>query len=53
MRLKDKIIIITGAGHGLGLAYAKRFAGEGATLVIAEIDEPAGAAAAEIGRAHV
>mgnify|MGYP003352528532 FL=1 len=51
MRLKDKIIIITGAGHGLGLAYAKRFAGEGATVVIAEIDEPAGAAAAEAIRA--
>ena len=48
-RLKDRVTIITGAGHGIGRAYACRFAGEGAQVVIAEIDEPAGeAAAAEI-----
>jgi 3-oxoacyl-[acyl-carrier protein] reductase len=51
MRLKDKIVIITGAGHGLGLAYAKRFTSEGARVCIAEIDEPAGAHAAEAIRA--
>jgi 3-oxoacyl-[acyl-carrier protein] reductase len=51
MRLKDKVVIITGAGHGLGLAYAHRFAGEGAKVVIAERDEPAGAQAAEAIRA--
>jgi 3-oxoacyl-[acyl-carrier protein] reductase len=42
MRLEDKICIITGAGHGLGKAYAKRFAPEGATIVIGEIDAQAG-----------
>jgi 3-oxoacyl-[acyl-carrier protein] reductase len=47
MRLKDKIIIVTGAGHGLGLAYATRFATEGARVCIEEFDEPAGARAAE------
>jgi 3-oxoacyl-[acyl-carrier protein] reductase len=50
MRLHDRVTIITGAGHGIGKAYARRFAEEGAQVVIAEIDTPAGeAAAAEIG----
>src|SRR5712692_543312 len=50
MRLQDRVTIITGAGHGIGKAYARRFAEEGAQVVIAEIDTPAGeAAAAEIG----
>jgi 3-oxoacyl-[acyl-carrier protein] reductase len=49
MRLQDRVTIITGAGHGIGRAYARRFAEEGARVVIAEIDAPAGeAAAAEI-----
>jgi 3-oxoacyl-[acyl-carrier protein] reductase len=42
MRLQDKVCIITGAGHGLGRAYARRFAPEGAVIVIGEIDAPAG-----------
>lgn len=46
MRLKDKIILITGAGHGIGRAYAERFAAEGAQVAIAEIDAPAGEAVA-------
>ena len=45
-RLDDKVTIITGAGHGLGKAYARRFAEEGAHVVIAEIDAPAGEAVA-------
>src|SRR5436190_20441275 len=42
MRLQDKVTIITGAGHGIGRAYARCFAGEGAQVVVAEIDAPAG-----------
>ncbi|MBI3061615.1 MAG: SDR family NAD(P)-dependent oxidoreductase, partial [Deltaproteobacteria bacterium] len=42
MRLKDKVTVITGAGHGIGKAYARRFAQEGARVVIADIDEKAG-----------
>jgi 3-oxoacyl-[acyl-carrier protein] reductase len=39
MRLQDKVAIITGAGQGIGRAYANRFAREGAKVVIAEINE--------------
>src|SRR5438132_314285 len=42
-RHQDKVIIVTGAGRGLGQAYAHRLATEGARLVIAEIDRSAGA----------
>src|SRR5258708_18998031 len=44
-RLEDRSASVTGAGHGLGRAYARRLAEEGAKLVIAEID---GAAAEEV-----
>lgn len=48
-RLEGRVTIITGAGHGIGRAYARRFAEEGAQVVIAEIDAPAGdATAAEL-----
>ncbi len=42
MRLKDKVAIITGAGQGIGRAYATRFAREGAKVVVAEINEEIG-----------
>lgn len=38
-RLDGKVAIITGAGQGIGLAYARRFLDEGARVVVAEIDE--------------
>jgi NAD(P)-dependent dehydrogenase (short-subunit alcohol dehydrogenase family) len=38
MRLKDKVVVITGAGAGMGRAMAHRFAEEGAKLVVGEID---------------
>lgn len=45
-RLKGRVAIITGAGHGIGLAYAERLAREGADVVIAELDAEAGEKAA-------
>ena len=37
LALKDKVAIITGAGHGLGRAFALRFAEEGARLLLPDI----------------
>ncbi len=37
MRLKQKVAIITGAKSGIGLATARRFAAEGAKVVLADI----------------
>jgi 3-oxoacyl-[acyl-carrier protein] reductase len=38
MRLKDKVAIITGAASGFGEGMAKRFAEEGAKVVVADIN---------------
>ncbi len=49
MKLEKQVAIITGAGRGIGRAYAQRFAEEGATVVVADIiDENARKVAAEI-----
>jgi 3-oxoacyl-[acyl-carrier protein] reductase len=49
-RLQDRVAIITGGGHGIGRAYAQRLAGEGAKVVIAELDAAAGErVAGEVG----
>lgn len=50
--LKDKVAVITGAGRGIGRATAQRFAEEGARVVVAELDETSGQAAAEALRAE-
>jgi NAD(P)-dependent dehydrogenase (short-subunit alcohol dehydrogenase family) len=46
MHLKGKVAIVTGAARGIGLACAVRFAAEGARVMLADIDEKAGAEAA-------
>jgi len=51
MRLADKVTIITGGGSGMGRVAAERFAAQGARVVVAEVDEAAGAATVEAVRA--
>jgi NAD(P)-dependent dehydrogenase (short-subunit alcohol dehydrogenase family) len=46
-RLGGKIAVVTGGGGGIGLASARRLHGEGATVVIADIDDQTGTAAAD------
>jgi len=51
MRLKHKSALITGAARGIGAAFAKAYAAEGATVAIGDVDMArAEATAAEIGR---
>jgi len=51
MRLKDKAIIVTGGGVGIGRAYSLALAKEGAKVVVADIqDKEAEKVAAEIKR---
>jgi len=38
MRLKDKVALITGAGSGIGEATARRFAAEGAAVVLNDLN---------------
>ena len=42
MRFKDKVAVVTGAGQGIGEAYAKGLAAEGAALVVAELNAEQG-----------
>ena len=45
--LKDKVVIITGGGGGIGGATCRRFAEEGAKVAVLDIDEAAAATVAE------
>ncbi len=46
-RLQDRVVVVTGGGRGIGLASARRLAAEGACVVVGDVDEAAGAAAAQ------
>lgn len=51
MEIKDKVIVVTGGGSGIGAAMARRFAAEGASaVVVADINgDNAQAVAGEMG----
>jgi NAD(P)-dependent dehydrogenase (short-subunit alcohol dehydrogenase family) len=47
MRLKDQVAVITGGAAGIGKACGKRFAAEGAKVVLADVNETRGEETAE------
>lgn len=42
-RFTGKVVVVTGAAQGIGEAYAKALAAEGASVVVADLNEDAGA----------
>lgn len=50
MELKNRVAIVTGGAQGIGLGLCRRFAAEGAQVVVADLDpDRAALAAAELG----
>ena len=42
MRFQDKVVVVTGAAQGIGEAYARALAAEGASVVVADPNAEAG-----------
>jgi 3-oxoacyl-[acyl-carrier protein] reductase len=52
-RLKDKVALVTGAGSGFGAGIARRFAQEGAQVIVNDVDPRGEGIAKEIGARFV
>ena len=53
-RLQDRVAVVTGGGGGIGAATARRFASEGAKVVVVDLADDAGSAVAgDIGGTYV
>lgn len=52
MSLTNKVAIVTGSGQGLGLAYARELARQGAAVVVNDVDADAAAAAVDAIRSE-
>ena len=42
MRFEDKVAVVTGAAQGIGEAYARALAAEGAAVVVADLNDESG-----------
>ena len=51
-RFDGQVVVVTGGGRGIGAAYARMFAAEGATVVVNDLDAGAAHETAERGRRH-
>lgn len=47
MRFENKVVVVTGAAQGIGEAYARALAKEGAHVVVADVNETSGTAVAD------
>lgn len=53
MRLEEKVVIVTGGAQGIGAAYARGLAAEGARVVVADLNEAGAEVAEEVGGTFV
>jgi NAD(P)-dependent dehydrogenase (short-subunit alcohol dehydrogenase family) len=51
MRLKDKVIFVTGGGSGMGRAAAEMFCGEGARVAVVDLTDDAGQESVDAAKA--
>ena len=42
MKLRDKVCLITGSAAGIGKATAEKFIAEGATVILADVNQEVG-----------